>query len=44
MTTETSQPLLLNISQVARALGLSRGKVYQLIRLELLRRVQQEQL
>ena len=34
MTTETSQPLLLNISQVARALGLSRGKVYQLIRQE----------
>ncbi len=25
------QPMLLNISQVARALGLSRGKVYQLI-------------
>ena len=34
MTTEIPQPLLLNISQVARALGLSRGKVYQLIRQE----------
>jgi len=34
MTTETPQPMLLNISQVARALGLSRGKVYQLIRQE----------
>ena len=34
MMTETSQPLLLNISQVAKALGLSRGKVYQLIRQE----------
>ena len=34
MTTETPQPLLLNVSQVARALGLSRGKVYQLIRQE----------
>ena len=34
MTTETSQPLLLNIAQVARVLGLSRGKLYQLIRQE----------
>ncbi len=34
MLTETPQPLLLNISQVARVLGLSRGKVYQLIRQE----------
>ncbi len=34
MTKETSQPMLLNVSQVARALGISRGKVYQLIRQE----------
>ncbi len=34
MITEDPQPLLLNISQVARTLGLSRGKVYQLIRQE----------
>ena len=34
MTTETPQPLLLNIAQVARVLDLSRGKVYQLIRQE----------
>ena len=34
MIKESSQPMLLNVSQVARALGISRGKVYQLIRQE----------
>ena len=32
MMTETPQPLLLNISQVARMLGLGRTKVYELIK------------
>ncbi len=31
---ETLQPLLLNINQVMKLLGLSRSKVYKLIRLE----------
>jgi excisionase family DNA binding protein len=34
MLTETPQPLLLNISQVARMLGLGRTKVYELIKEE----------
>lgn len=34
MTTQTVQPLLLNISQVAKSLGLSRTKVYTLIATE----------
>jgi excisionase family DNA binding protein len=34
MMTETPQPLLLNISQVARMLGLGRTKVYELIKEE----------
>ena len=34
MTTETLQPLLLNIPQVARMLSLSRTKVYELIETE----------
>ena len=34
MMTETPQPLLLNIPQVATALGLSRTKVYELIAVE----------
>jgi excisionase family DNA binding protein len=31
---EVSQPLLLNVSQVARALSLGRTKVYELIAME----------
>lgn len=31
MTTQVQQPMLLNISQVAKSLGLSRTKVYALI-------------
>ena len=31
---ETLQPLLLNVPQVMKLLGLSRSKVYKLIRLE----------
>ncbi len=34
MTTEAPQPLLLNISQVAKMLGLGRTKVYELIATE----------
>jgi excisionase family DNA binding protein len=34
MTTETPQPLLLNISQVAKMLSLGRTKVYELIKEE----------
>ncbi len=34
MNKETLQPLLLNIAQVARTLGLSRTKVYALIATE----------
>jgi excisionase family DNA binding protein len=34
MLTETPQPLLLNIPQVATALGLSRTKIYKLIAVE----------
>jgi excisionase family DNA binding protein len=34
MSQEVSQPLLLNIPQVAKALGLGRTKVYELIAME----------
>jgi excisionase family DNA binding protein len=34
MTTVTPQPLLLNIPQVMKLLGLSRSKVYNLIKAE----------